>query len=556
MLQSLHIQNYALIEHLDIDFEGGFSVITGETGAGKSILLGAIGLLLGQRADLRMIKVGAQRCNIEAQFDLSQYDFSDYFSAHDLDFNGKDCIIRRELTATGKSRAFINDTPTSLAELKELGERLIDIHSQHQNLLLNKENFQLQVLDALAQDTEERKQYAELYTAYRQAQEEYKREQELLEKGKSEQDYIAYQLQQLQESNLTEGEEEELEQELNTLEHAEEIKSTLYQSTTLFENEDSGLVARLRETQRMLDSISAVYTPAQEWASRIENCYIEVRDIAHEVSNGMEEAEFDPTRLSFVNERLSTLHALKQKFHVESVEELIQMESELEQQMSRIENSDERLKEMHKRIGELEKKLDKAAQQLSECRHNAAVQAEHEMTERLVPLGMPNVRFQVEIITDRDFSPTGRDRVTFLFSANKNVPLQPISQIASGGEIARLMLALKAMTSKVVKLPTIIFDEIDTGVSGHIAEKMADIMYEMGERQRRQVISITHLPQIAARGSQHYRVFKTDEGDTTTSHIVHLTREERIEELAHMLSGSKLTQAAIDNAQALLEQYN
>ena len=552
MLQSLTIRNYALIDHLDIDFENGFSVITGETGAGKSILLGAIGLLLGQRADLKMIKAGEQRCTIEARFDLSNYNFTNYFASHELDFDGTECIIRRELTASGKSRAFVNDTPTSLNELKELGEQLIDIHSQHQNLLLNKENFQMQVLDAVAQDSKDLDDYSLLFKAYQQAQADYEQACAQADKDRSEQDYMTYQFEQLSEAHLVEGEEEELEQELSTLEHAEDIKSTLYQSYALLENDETGVVSWLRDAQRQVSNIAAVYAPAQELSERLDSCYIEIRDIADELSDAVERVDYDPQRLAVVSDRIALLHNLKQKFHVDDAQQLIALRDDLQQRLSHIENSDENLRQMQQHIASLETQLRHSAQAISKKRKEAAKTVEQEMCQRLIPLGIPNVQFQVMLTSEKEFTANGWDKVNFLFSANKNVPMQSLSQVASGGEIARLMLSLKAMISGVVKLPTIIFDEIDTGVSGHIAEKMAEIMQEMGDHER-QVISITHLPQIAALGKQHYRVFKTDNDDATTSHIVRLTTKERIEELARMLSGSTLTQAAIDNAKALLK---
>lgn len=557
MLQSLHIQNYALIDNLDIEFENGFSVITGETGAGKSILLGAIGLLLGQRADLRMIKTGAQRCVIEAIFNLSQYDFQEYFQTHELDFDGSECIIRRELTASGKSRAFINDTPTSLADLKELGEQLIDIHSQHQNLLLKGEDFQLRVLDALAQNPETRAEYATKYAEFQAARKELDEARQQLAQGKEDEDYIAFQLNQLQEAKLSEEEEEELENELTLLEHAEEIKSALYESSTLLEGDEQGIVSQMREALRKLNSIVQVYPTAQELADRLDSCYIEARDIANEIADNAEQVDYDPKRLSFINDRISTIESLKQKFHKENVGELIQLRDSLAKQLSLVQNSDEHVRKLEEELKRKETELTELAGELTKQRTKSAHKLEKEMENRLSPLGMPNVRFQVQMEKFPDnhsasFSRTGCDKVAFLFSANKNIPMQPISQVASGGEISRVMLSLKALISGVEKLPTIIFDEIDTGVSGHIAEKMADMMKEMGDDCNRQVISITHLPQIAAKGTHHYRVFKSDEGDTTTSNITRLTNEERINELARMLSGSTLTQAAIDNARALL----
>lgn len=552
MLQSLHIRNFALIDKLDIDFDEGFSVITGETGAGKSILLGAIGMLLGQRADLKMIKAGEQRCIIEAAFNLSNYDFAPYFKAHDIDYDGAECIVRRELTAAGKSRAFINDTPTSLSELKELGDQLIDIHSQHQNLLLNKQDFQLQVLDALASDSALLSEYKELYERWRHLVADLEEARSIAEKDSQERDFLAYQLGMLQEANLTEGEEEELEEELNTLSHAEEIKLALYESHEMLDGENRGIVNLMRELQRRISSITNVFSRVEELAERIDSSYIEMRDIASEVESLAEDIDYDPQRLAFVNDRLSTLHDLKQRFHAESVEQLIEEKASMQQRLSLIDNSEEHLNRMAKEIAECEKALDVIARKLRTERTKAAKMVEEQMEKRLSPLGMPNVQFEVTMKEKEGFTSTGRDEVTFMFSANKNVPLQPLSQVASGGEMARLMLVLKAIISGSVKLPTIIFDEIDTGVSGHIAEKMAQIMKEMGIDNHRQVISITHLPQIAALGEQHYRVFKTDSEESTTSHIVRLTDEERITELAHMLSGSTLTTAAIENAKALL----
>ncbi len=552
MLQSLHIRNFALIDKLDIDFDEGFSVITGETGAGKSILLGAIGMLLGQRADLKMIKAGEQRCIIEAVFNLSNYDFAPYFKAHDIDYDGAECIVRRELTAAGKSRAFINDTPTSLSELKELGDQLIDIHSQHQNLLLNKQDFQLQVLDALASDSALLSEYKELYERWRHLVADLEETRSIATKDSQERDFLAYQLGMLQEANLTEGEEEELEEELNTLSHAEEIKLALYESHEMLDGENRGIVNLMRELQRRISSITNVFSRVEELAERIDSSYIEMRDIASEVESLAEDIDYDPQRLAFVNDRLSTLHDLKQRFHAESVEQLIEEKASMQQRFSLIDNSEEHLNRMAKEIAECEKALDVIARKLRTERTKAAKMVEEQMEKRLSPLGMPNVQFEVTMKEKEGFTSTGRDEVTFMFSANKNVPLQPLSQVASGGEMARLMLVLKAIISGSVKLPTIIFDEIDTGVSGHIAEKMAQIMKEMGIDNHRQVISITHLPQIAALGEQHYRVFKTDSEESTTSHIVRLTDEERITELAHMLSGSTLTTAAIENAKALL----
>ena len=423
MLQSLHIRNFALIDKLDIQFDEGFSVITGETGAGKSILLGAISMLLGQRADLKMIKAGEQRCIIEAEFNLSNYDFAQYFSEHDIDFDDSECIIRRELTSAGKSRTFINDTPISLSELKELGDQLIDIHSQHQNLLLSKQDFQLQVLDSLAADSVLLTDYKAQYDQWRQLTQALEQARAQAEKDSEERDYLSYQLEQLTEAKLIEGEEEELEQEQNTLSHAEEIKSALYESNEMMDGENGGIINEIRNLQRRITSIAHVYPRVEELAERIDSSYIEMRDIASEIESMVDDVEYDPQRLAFVDERLATLHNLKQRFHVDNVEQLIEEQHSLEQRLALIDNSDEQLSAMEKQIVALEKGLDKFAKQLTSERTKAAKKVEKQMAERLAPLGMPNVQFQVKITQEENFTSTGRDHVTFLFSANKNMPM-------------------------------------------------------------------------------------------------------------------------------------
>lgn len=551
MLQHLHIQNYALIEELDIDFEQGFSVITGETGAGKSILLGALGLLLGQRADSKSIKDGANKCTIEATFNLTGYDMKALFEENDLDYE-EECVIRREITSAGKSRAFVNDTPCNISQLKEIGEQLIDIHSQHQNLLLSHENFQLQVLDILASDKDELSQYQNTFQTFKRLRRELQEAKDAAAKDKEQLDYISYQVEQLQDAHLVAGEEEELEKELKILENAEDIKSSLYQISCLMDDDDAGLVNMLREAYKQLEKISRIYDNAEELASRTESCYIEIKDIASEIADKVDSIEYDPERMQWVNDRLSLLYDLENKHHVDDSTELLEVQQRLEKQLDEITNSDDNIQKLEKQLHDIEARLVKEAQVLSKLRQRAAKSAEDEMVKRLSPLGMPNVQFKIEIAESNDFELTGKDRVTFMFNANKNATLQPISNIASGGEIARVMLSLKALICGAVKLPTIIFDEIDTGVSGQIAEKMALIMKEMGTDHNLQVISITHLPQIAALGGNHYKVYKEDSDTTTTSHIVRLTNEERINEIAHMLSGSELTDAAIKNAKSLL----
>lgn len=555
MLQHLSIKNYALIEELDIDLQKGFSVITGETGAGKSILLGAIGLLLGQRADSKALRTGAQRCIIEAQFDLSDYHMQDIFAEMDIDFDGQECIIRRELTAAGKSRGFINDTPASVTQLRELGDRLIDIHSQHQNLLLAQEDFQLNVLDTLAHNEVDLHQYSQAYHHYLQLKRELQEARETLAQSKDEEEYLQFQLEQLKEAALQEGEDTELEEEQQLLEHAEDIKSALVQAANELSGEDHSILTSIKQAYQQLNSASRVFAPAEELATRIESCMIELKDISAEVDSLSEDVEFNPERLTYIEERLSTIYNLERKHHAENVKQLLDIQGEFEKKLGNITNGDEHLEEMAYAVAQQLELLKKMAKALSLKRQKAAKQVEKTMTETLVPLGIPNVRFSIEITTNDEPGATGTDHVTFLFSANKNAALQPISQVASGGEIARVMLSLKNIISCAKSLPTIIFDEIDTGVSGQIAERMAVIMREMGEKHNRQVISITHLPQIAALGSLHYKVYKEDNEDETNSHIIQLTEEQRIEEIAHMLSGSTITEAARENARTLLSQH-
>ena len=551
MLQSLYIQNYALIETLDINFQSGFSVITGETGAGKSIILGAIGLLLGQRADIKSIRHGANKCIVEAHFDINSYPLDDFFQEEEIENDGQECILRRELYASGKSRAFINDTPATLAQMKVLGERLIDVHSQHQNLLLNQENFQLDALDVLARNNTERDAYEKCYFEYRKVSLSL---EELIEKANDNQrdtDYISFQLKQLEEANLKAGEQEELEQESEMLSHAEDIKSALYKVEMLIESDDNNILSMTRECTNTLQSLSRVYSPSQEWIERMESCYIELKELSRDLSRASDQVEYNPERMEYVNERLNLIYSLQQKHRVQSVDQLIAIAEEYRSQLDDITSYDERIAQLEKQKEKLYQELLALGKALTETRIASAHCIETEMQSYLIPLGMPNVRFEVEMTERKEPSPKGMDNVTFLFSANKSGSLQPVSSIASGGEVARVMLSLKAIMTSAIKLPTIIFDEIDTGVSGAIADKMAHIMREMGKDDR-QVISITHLPQIAAKGKAHYKVYKEDTDDATNSHIRQLSEEERINEIAVMLSGSTLTEAALNNAKALL----
>ncbi len=550
MLKQLYIKNFTLIDELNISLYPGFSVITGETGAGKSIILGAIGLLLGNRADSKAIKAGRDRCVIEAHFDLSRYGMQKFFDDNDIDYDADDTIIRRELTAAGKSRAFINDTPVPLTRMRELGEQLVDIHSQHQNLLLQKEDFQLNVVDIIAQDADQLKVYQKEYYAYRKAKELLEELKAEIAKNRENEEFMRFQHKELDEANLQEGELEQLEQEAETLSHSEDIKTALYEADSALSGENDSILDKLKNATHQLENICDVYPSMADVAGRMQSSYIELKDIAQEISSSVDHVEFDPNRLDAINTRLDKLYTLQQKFHVETVTELIATRDRIAEQLSHIDNGDEDIEEKEKEVAALLVKAEKQAALLTSIRQKSAKAIEKEMKGRLIPLGIPNVRFEIAF-AEKPLSGNGADKVSFLFSANKSTQLQPVSQVASGGEIARVMLSLKAMISGAVKLPTIIFDEIDTGVSGKIAEKMADIMEEMG-LQNRQVLSITHLPQIAAKGSHHYKVLKEETENGTISHMKELNNQERIEEIAQMLSGSDITQAALANAKELL----
>ena len=551
MLKHLYIKNFTLIDELDISLYEGFSVITGETGAGKSIILGAIALLLGQRADSKTIKQGAEKCVIEANFDLSRYNMQPFFDENDIEYDASDCIIRRELTAAGKSRAFINDTPVALSMLKELGDMLMDVHSQHQNLLLNKQDFQLEVVDIIADDAAQLTKYQNTYAEFVKAEKELSEMTLAIERNRENHDFLKFQFEELENTKLQEGEQEELEQRSETMEHSEDIKSALYTTDNALSAEQVGVIQSLRSSLSALRSIESVYPEVSELIERIDSSYIDLKDISQEISSLLESVDFDPAELDQINSRLDRIYELEKKYHVETVEELISKRDELHQQLAAIENGDESLDALKARRDELESKARKEADALTKLRTKSAKTIEAEMQKRLIPLGMPHVRFSIQL-TPIELGQNGADKVSFLFSANTSTPLQPVSQVASGGEIARVMLSLKAMISGAVKLPTIIFDEIDTGVSGKTAEMMAQIMKEMGGHGR-QVISITHLPQIAALGSVHYKVEKNETASGTTSKMRQLDADERVREIAQMLSGSDVTEAAIQNAKELLK---
>ena len=553
MLKKLDIRNFTLIDHLEMALYPGFSVITGETGAGKSIVIGAIGLLLGNRADAKQVKRGCDKCIIEATFDLSIYHsdvLKDFFEDNDLDYEPEECLLRREVNANGKSRAFINDTPVTLALMRELGEQLIDVHSQHQNLLLSKEDFQLNVVDIIARDRQQLADYRAAFAEYRSAQRRLEELREQIATSRDNEDFLRFQQKELSEANLASGEQEQLEQEAELMSHAEDIKRALHEADYGLSGDDTGIVNLTRSIAAQLRSVADVYPEAQELAERLESCFVELKDISQEIASKVDDVEYDPQRFNLITQRLDTIYTLQQKFHVQTVDELLDRLNGINAQLDNIDNSDEELQELERSVEKLHAVCVEKAVVLTDMRRKSATVVEQELSKLLVPLGIPKVRFKVEV-SPADPSTNGADKVMFLFSANSSTDMQPVSQVASGGEIARVMLSLKAMISKAIGLPTIIFDEIDTGVSGRVAEQMAHIMRDMGKANR-QVLCITHLPQIAAAGSTHYKVAKQETEQGTVSTMTQLSDEQRITEIAQMLSGSDVSQAAVDNAKSLL----
>ena len=550
MLKHLYISNYALIDKLDVDFNAGFSVITGETGAGKSIILGAIGLLLGQRADSKSVKTGCQKCTIEAQFDISRYNLSSWFEDNDLDIEDGECTIRRELTSTGKSRGFINDTPVSVQQMKRLGEMMVDVHSQHQNLLLRQEDFQLTIVDIIANNDDLLKEYEKVFTEYNILTTEIECLKLSLAESREKEDLLRFQLNELDAAKLTDGEQEELELEQEVSTHTEEIKSALYNADHMLCDEGATLDS-LKQATNALSNVSPLYSKIEPLVERLDSTLIELKDIADEVSREADNIDFNAERLEYIHERLDLIYTLQRKHHKSTVAELIEEYERLAEAISNIDNGDEAIKEKEEQREKILHNVNKLAQKLTDTRRKAAVIIEKEIKHTLEALGMPDVEFNIEI-KKGELSVKGQDNISYMFSANKGMAMRPVAQVASGGEIARLMLALKALVSATVKLPTIIFDEIDTGVSGKIAEKMAEIMNDMGNAGR-QVISITHLPQIAARGSYQYKVEKNSTQELTTTIMRQLNDEERVGEIAEILSGSDIRDAALKNAKELLK---
>jgi len=551
MLKTLSIRNYALISQLEIDFPKGFSVITGETGAGKSIILGALNLILGQRADSKSIQGEEDKCFIEGVFDISSYRLEPFFLEKDMEYDPNQCILRREIWKSGKSRAFINDSPATLNDLKDLAAFLIDIHSQHENLLLADNRFQLEVLDILAGNSSLKKEYKLAYNELHSLKAELKNLQEEFSKKGQEEDYLRFQYQQLEEARLREGELSELEEESRLLSNMEEIKSGLFRIENLLSSDHQNIVSGLKEALNQAQSISGLYPRVNEYAERLESAYIDCKELVMEISSEQDRLELNPERLQEVRERLDLIYSLQQKHRLHSVEELIDLRSKLEKEIHAIDHSDEIVRKLEEQVNQKESELLSFAKRLNTSRKKSVQTLEPELIRKVRELGMPDLQFKVDILPKTQIDSTGMDNVVFLFSANKHGKLSPVSQTASGGEISRLMLGLKSLIAGETALPTIIFDEIDTGVSGETADKLGTILHEMGKVM--QVISITHLPQIAARGDSQFFVFKEDKGNKTETGIRLLNKEERITEIAHLLSGSEVTKASIENAKELLK---
>ncbi len=549
MLSSLSISNYALISKIHIDFSSGMSVITGETGAGKSIILGALSLIQGQRADLRVIRKSEEKAIVEAVFSIKPYSLQSFFEENELDYEDE-CIVRRELLVSGKSRAFINDTPVSLSVLRELSVLLFDIHSQHENLLLVKEDYQLQVLDAVAQNEKELLSYQEAFKQWNKAKAELKKLKDDAEKQTSNLDFIQFQFQQLDEARLIPDEQEELESEQEVLSHVEEIKTALQEVEYRFSNDEMNLTNLSKESIDTIARITSYFPKSNEWLERLKSIYIELKDLSNEISASQADLDFNPERMEFINNRLDLLYGLQNKFRVKTVEELIELRNEFDDQLNDIENFDFRIEEAEKRVNQAFDNLQKKADSLLKSRTKAKPIIEKHLITQLKQLGMPDVQVEVQISEKEIYEESGKENISFLFSANKNHPVQAVAEIASGGEISRFMLAIKSLLVKKSALPTLIFDEVDTGVSGEIAAQMGDIMQEMSSSS--QIMVITHLPQIAAKGEAHYRVFKKSTSEMAETFIEKLDTKSRIDELSIMLGGRKDSEAAILNAKELL----
>ena len=564
MLKHLYISQYALIDTLELDLTDGFSVITGETGAGKSIIMGALALVMGARADAKAVRDGATKCVVEAtfvnaqctmhnaQFSTLNSQLSTLFEEYGLDFE-EECVIRREVTSAGKSRAFVNDTPVTLQQMRAIASLLIDIHSQHENLLLNNSDFQLKIVDIIAQSRVEKEAYRAVYDEWRMTMQKLAEVREIAEKWVTERDYAQFQFEQLNEANLIATEQDELEAELETLNHVEEIKGDLSGALSRLDDEQYGIVLQMREVKQNVAHTARYMKQAEALTERLESLYVELKDVSAEVADMCGDMEFDPQRKAWIEERLDAIYSLEQKHRVASVPELIALRDEYEAKLQRIDSFDDEIATLEKELSALSSQLSTEAKRLTVKRSGVCEKIADYLVERLQLLGIVNARIEVRM-SAKDYALDGADVVEFLFTANKNAELRPIASIASGGEIARLMLALKCLIAKSAELPTIIFDEIDTGVSGDVAGRMGEMMDEMARDI--QVLTISHLPQIAARGVQHFKVFKYDTDDATVTRVVELSASERELEIAEMLSGKNPSEAAVLAARELLSIHN
>lgn len=550
MLKKIYVQNYILIDNISITFDNNFSVLTGETGSGKSILLGALGLVIGNRSDISAIKAGEQKCIIEAYFDVDGYELLNFFEENEIDYDTT-TIFRREITSAGKSRAFINDTPVNLNIMKELGEKLIDIHSQHQTLSLTNRHFQLEVIDTVAQNGDLRAQYHDSWQRLQQIRNEIAQQQTANDRFREQYEYLTYQYEQLKSAKLVDGELEELEAEQKQLNNMELIISNLTTSTTIANSDEGGIMAVIKHLENLVGEVAQYLPVADDWCSRLESGRIEIQEVIREIERQVELLEFDPQRLEYINSRIGNIYDLLKKHNKQTVNQLIAIQEELANSLASFETSDEQVEKLKQQEKVEYQRVEKLANELSKTRKKVSPDVEQQVGEILRQLGMPNAQFRVEIVeTEPNIS--GKDQIKLLFSSNPQVAPDEVGKIASGGELSRLMLALKATMSRKKNLPTIIFDEIDTGISGEIADKMANIMSYMSENM--QVISITHLPQIAAKAHKHYLVYKNTESESTTTNIKMLTQQEQLLEIARMLSGEQLGKAAIENAKELLSQ--
>lgn len=549
MLKRLSVENYALIDKLDIEFAPGLNIITGETGAGKSILLGALGLILGNRVESGVLRDPQRNCVVEAEFDLYGYHLEELFDTLDIDYE-EPCLIRRVITSAGKSRAYVNDLPVQLTALRAIGERLIDIHSQHQTLLVGESRFQTTLLDSVAEHLPLLEQYRSVYAELNEVKRQYEDLQREADATSKDREYVAYQLEELQAANLHEGEQEELETLLEELSHAVEIKEILMWTSQMLEGDDEGVLTQLKSAEQSIGRLQSVYPQAEQFYQRLHSALLDLKDLASEVSAEGDRIEADPVRQEQTQERLDLIYSLQQKHKTDSVSGLLALQAEYAARLNGIDSYEERLAELAQRIGVLQEKASKLAADITNGRKNTAPKIEQYVMEQLARLGMASAQLQVDIHPAGELRADGADVIRFLFTANRNTALQPIEKVASGGEMSRLMLALKALVVSHMQLPTIIFDEIDTGVSGAIADKMGEIVTALGVRL--QVINITHLPQVASKGDHHFFVYKEDTPNGTQTRIRELTADERVNEIAKMLSGSAVTQAAVEQARLLL----